>query len=118
MGSVTAATRRHYGYYNNNTSRSGGTGQFRGVPPPALPNMDGEQMLWSIIGANTFIFACWHTFDPRMMHSNFAVSEESMYNGRVHTAVTAAFSHYDFGHYATNMAGTHPGPLITSPPHV
>jgi membrane associated rhomboid family serine protease len=31
------------------------------------------------------------------------VSEESLYNGRVHTAVTAAFSHYDFGHYATNM---------------
>ena len=60
-------------------------------------------MLWNIIGANTLIFAGWHAFDPRVMHANFAVSEESIYRGRVHTAVTAAFSHYDFGHYASNM---------------
>ena len=86
------------GYFNNN---------YRPPPlrrpPPASPSHDGEQMLWNIIGANTLIFAGWHAFDPRVMHANFAVSEESIYRGRVHTAVTAAFSHYDFGHYASNM---------------
>jgi membrane associated rhomboid family serine protease len=60
-------------------------------------------MLWSVIGANTFIFFLWHAVDPRFMRLNFCVSEASMYTGRVHTAVTAAFSHYDFSHYASNM---------------
>ena len=73
------------GYFNNN---------YRPPPlrrpPPASPSHDGEQMLWNIIGANTLIFAGWHAFDPRVMHANFAVSEESIYRGRVHTAVTAA----------------------------
>ena len=61
------------GYFNNN---------YRPPPlrrpPPASPSHDGEQMLWNIIGANTLIFAGWHAFDPRVMHANFAVSEESI----------------------------------------
>lgn len=65
----SAVTQRHYsrGYYQNNwTPPSNNINKFS-TPPPALPNLNGEQMLWSIIGANTFIFACWHVFDPRMM---------------------------------------------------
>lgn len=84
-------------YYNNSSVNS-----FR-HPPPATPRFDGEQMLWTLIASNTFIFFLWHSVDPRFMKSNFTVSEASMYTGRVHTAVTAAFSHYDFSHYASNM---------------
>jgi len=72
-------------------------------PPPAAPNFDGEQMLWTIVGANGFVFFLWHSLDPRFMRLNFAVSEASVYDGRLHTAVTAAFSHYDFMHLASNM---------------
>jgi membrane associated rhomboid family serine protease len=60
-------------------------------------------MLWSVVGANTFIFVLWHAVDPRFMQANFTVSERSVYTGSVHTLVTAAFSHYDFMHYASNM---------------
>ena len=89
---------RSYGYYNNNW-----TPPRHRRPPPAMPRMDGESMMWTLIGANAFIFACWHAVDPRVMHYNFAVSEESVYNNRIHTVVTSAFSHYDLGHFATNM---------------
>lgn len=87
-------------YYNN--AQGGNNNQVR-FPPPATPRFDGEQMLTSLIGANTFIFFLWQTVDPRFMRDNFTVSEASVYTGRVHTAVTAAFSHYDFYHYASNM---------------
>ena len=87
-------------YYNN--SGVDASGRFRyGAPPPASPRFDGEQMLWSVIGANTFIFALWHAVDPRFMQANFTVSERSVYTGSVHTMVTAAFSHYDL----TQMTG-------------
>lgn len=99
VGTPLASRRAYSGGYFNNSYRPPPLRR----PPPASPSHDGEQMLWSIIGANTLIFAGWHAFDPRLMHANFAVSEESIYHGRVHTAVTAAFSHYDFGHYASNM---------------
>ena len=99
VGTPLVSRRAFSGGYFNNSYRPPPLRR----PPPASPSHDGEQMLWNIIGANTLIFAGWHAFDPRVMHANFAVSEESIYRGRVHTAVTAAFSHYDFGHYASNM---------------
>ena len=89
-------------YYNNSGGVASGRLRY-GAPPPASPRFDGEQMLWSVIGANTFIFALWHAVDPRFMQANFTVSERSVYSGSVHTLVTAAFSHYDFAHYASNM---------------
>lgn len=98
--SATMHARR--AYYNN--SGVDASGRFRyGAPPPASPRFDGEQMLWSVVGANTFIFVLWHAVDPRFMQANFTVSERSVYTGSVHTLVTAAFSHYDFMHYASNM---------------
>jgi membrane associated rhomboid family serine protease len=89
-------------YYNNAGGDVGGRLRY-GAPPPASPRFDGEQMLWSVIGANTFIFFLWHAVDPRFMQANFTVSERSVYTGSVHTLVTAAFSHYDLMHYGSNM---------------
>ena len=93
--------RRRFGYYRNDSGPPPPNNYRRA--PPALPNMEGEQMLWSIMGANAFVFACWHALDPNIMRQNFLVSEESVYSGRVHTVVTAAFSHYNLGHLGANM---------------
>ena len=98
----TAMMTARRAYYNNSGGVASGRLRY-GAPPPASPRFDGEQMLWSVIGANTFIFALWHAVDPRFMQANFTVSERSVYSGSVHTLVTAAFSHYDFAHYASNM---------------
>ena len=92
---------RRFGYYRNDY-RPPPPNNYRRAPP-ALPNMEGERMLWSIMGANAFVFACWHALDPRLMQQNFLVSEESVYAGRVHTIVTSAFSHYNLGHLGANM---------------
>lgn len=98
----TAMMTARRAYYNNSGGVASGRLRY-GAPPPASPRFDGEQMLWSVIGANTFIFALWHAVDPRFMQANFTVSERSVYTGSVHTMVTAAFSHYDLTHYGSNM---------------
>ena len=98
----TAMMTARRAYYNNSGGVASGRLRY-GAPPPASPRFDGEQMLWSVVGANTFIFFLWHAVDPRFMRANFTVSERSVYTGSMHTLVTAAFSHYDFTHYASNM---------------
>ena len=98
----TAMMTTRRAYYNNSGGVASGRLRY-GAPPPASPRFDGEQMLWSVVGANTFIFFLWHAVDPRFMRANFTVSERSVYTGSMHTLVTAAFSHYDFTHYASNM---------------
>ena len=98
----TAMMTTRRAYYINSGGVASGRLRY-GAPPPASPRFDGEQMLWSVVGANTFIFFLWHAVDPRFMQANFTVSERSVYTGSMHTLVTAAFSHYDFTHYASNM---------------
>ena len=98
----TAMMTTRRAYYNNSGGVASGRLRY-GAPPPASPRFDGEQMLWRVVGANTFIFFLWHAVDPRFMQANFTVSERSVYTGSMHTLVTAAFSHYDFTHYASNM---------------
>ena len=89
----TAMMTTRRAYYNNSGGVASGRLRY-GAPPPASPRF---------VGANTFIFFLWHAVDPRFMRANFTVSERSVYTGSMHTLVTAAFSHYDFTHYASNM---------------
>ena len=76
--------------------------QYR-YPPPARSRGDGDEAMWGLIAANGIVFLCWRTMDPIMMRRHFTVSEESVYNGRFHTIITAAFSHYDLTHFGSNM---------------
>lgn len=62
-----------------------------------------DAVLWSIVGANVAVFAAWQVVDPRLMFRNFAVSEESLERGRLHTVVTASFSQRDGWHLGGNM---------------
>ena len=50
--------RRRFGYYRNDSGPPPPNNYRRA--PPALPNMEGEQMLWSIMGANAFVLSLIH----------------------------------------------------------
>eukprot|EP00249_Psilotum_nudum_P015567 c25395_g1_i3 orf=372-1292(+) len=52
-----------------------------------------EKIVWGLIGANTFVFFLWQ------------VSIDSILSGRLHTLVTAGFSHEDPYHLFSNMLG-------------
>jgi len=54
-------------------------------------------VVWSLIAANGAVFMLWRT-DPSFASKHFVVSLDSLRSGRVWTAVTSAFSQYDFGH--------------------
>ena len=61
--------------------------------------------LWSLLGANAAVFGLWQCANPHWMQKNFTVSELSLQPARLHTLLTSAFSHRDFGHLASNMLG-------------
>lgn len=64
-----------------------------------------EAALWGLLGANAAVFGLWQCANPHWMQKNFTVSELSLQPARLHTLLTSAFSHRDFGHLASNMLG-------------
>ncbi|KAG9458808.1 hypothetical protein H6P81_003316 [Aristolochia fimbriata] len=76
----------------------------RGWPRRSLvPNAD--QIVWGLIGMNFGILLMWRSGDWLFMLRNFTVSMENLVSGRVHTLLTAAFSHQDLGHLLQNCFG-------------
>ena len=61
--------------------------------------------VWGLLAANGAVFGMWQVANPHWMQKNFTVSELSLQPARLHTLLTAAFSHRDFGHLASNMLG-------------
>mgnify|MGYP006129188803 CR=1 FL=1 len=62
------------------------------------------QVLYSLMGVNVAVFALWRTVDNHWMRDHFTCSAAQVYNMRLHTLLTTAFSHRDFFH------------LVRSPP--
>ena len=92
--------------------RGGCSGPARGFITVAnrrrgwLPReMDDKAVLWGLVGANALVFTAWQVASPLTMQKHFTTSMHNLRNLRVWTTVTAAFSHRDFGHFATNMLG-------------
>ena len=61
----------------------------------------GAQVIWSLIAANGAIYLLWR-IDPYLASKHFVVSLDSLRDGRIWTAVTAAFSQSDTMHLAGN----------------
>jgi membrane associated rhomboid family serine protease len=70
----------------------------------------------ALVGANTVVFLLWQRASLRAqeqkvdsylwMQQNFTSSyQTSIKEGRMHTLLTAAFSHRSLGHFAFNMIG-------------
>ena len=53
--------------------------------------------------ANVGVWTLWQTLDQRFMLRHFAVSGQSLREGRMHTLVTSAFSQKDAWHLFGNM---------------
>ena len=92
--------------------RGGGGGPARRFITVANPRrgwlpreMDDQAVLWGLVGTNALVFTAWQVANPLTMQRHFTTSMHNLRNLRVWTTVTAAFSHRDFGHFATNMLG-------------
>ena len=64
--------------------------------------MDGDTAVKALIGVNVAGWLLWRT-NPAFMKRHFVVSVESVSNLRLHTLLTAAFSHFDGWHLFSNM---------------
>jgi membrane associated rhomboid family serine protease len=73
------------------------------------PIFDGDNLIYSIIGINIAVFAGWKVSENnrplrRILLENFTVSSNGVLRDfRIHTIITAAFSHSDIWHVGTNM---------------
>ena len=75
------------------------------LPPPPSPLLEGSSVVvpW-LIGCNCAVYGLWGV--PALhewLHTHFALSAESMQQGRYHTLLTSTFSHYQPGHLLSNM---------------
>ncbi|KAK9118334.1 hypothetical protein Scep_016427 [Stephania cephalantha] len=68
-----------------------------------FPSAEGT--VWRLIAANAAVFMLWRVADPSFMRRNFTISVENFKNGRIHTLITAAFSHIEIEHLLSNMIG-------------
>ncbi|KAK9116000.1 hypothetical protein Sjap_014947 [Stephania japonica] len=68
-----------------------------------FPSAEGT--VWRLIVANAAVFMLWRVADPSFMRRNFTISVENFKNGRIHTLITAAFSHIEIEHLLSNMIG-------------
>ncbi|XP_068648848.1 RHOMBOID-like protein 12, mitochondrial isoform X2 [Aristolochia californica] len=80
-----------------------------------LPNAD--EVVWGLIGINVAVLLMWRSGDWLFMLRHFTVSMENFKSGRIHTLLTSAFSHKDFGHLLQNcfglyFFGTHMGTIF------
>ena len=65
---------------------------------------EGKAVLFFIIGANVVVFLAWQSPPMTgMMMDHFALSWPNVQRGRLHTLVTAMFSHATVMHLAFNM---------------
>jgi len=76
----------------------------------AMVPIQGRNVLYGMIGANLLVFVAWQTYgsNPRgadFMRKNFMVSIQNTEDGRLHTYLTACFSHFNPGHLIFNMLG-------------
>lgn len=72
-------------------------------------NVSNKQVIYGIIGLNVGVFGAWTLADinpylKKIMNNNFLLSYNGFWhNGRVHTLITAVFSHKSLIHLAENM---------------
>ncbi|KAK9106792.1 hypothetical protein Syun_022803 [Stephania yunnanensis] len=80
---------------------------LHGDPIPAMRSWfpSAEGTVWRLIAANAAVFMLWRVADPSFMRRNFTISVENFRNGRIHTLITAAFSHIEIEHLLSNMIG-------------
>ncbi|XVF49934.1 hypothetical protein PTKIN_Ptkin04bG0056200 [Pterospermum kingtungense] len=64
-----------------------------------------SDMIKSLVIINVAVFVMWWIADNNFMANNFTISVENFRNGRMHTLITAAFSHSDPGILLWNMIG-------------
>lgn len=73
------------------------------------PIFHGDNLIYSIIGINIAVFAGWKVSENnrplrRILLENFTVSSNGVLREfRIHTIITAIFSHSDIWHVGTNM---------------
>ncbi|CAN1312151.1 RHOMBOID-like protein 12, mitochondrial, partial [Linum perenne] len=67
--------------------------------------LTANDVVWGLVIANAGVFLLWRIASPRLMVENFMISLDNFRSGRIHTLVTSAFSHKDFGHLFSNMLG-------------
>ncbi|RHY46983.1 hypothetical protein DYB30_011068 [Aphanomyces astaci] len=74
-----------------------------------LDSVNPDHVIFGLIGANALVLFMWQTVDTsskrQFMVTNFTTSPAHIMSGRVHTLLTAAFSHADTGHFFGNMLG-------------
>jgi membrane associated rhomboid family serine protease len=68
--------------------------------------LNGEQVLWGLIGSNVAVWSLWHVSPPFSMLQHFTCSVDGVVrHHRLHTLLTCAFSHQSGWHLFSNMLG-------------
>ncbi|RHY32736.1 hypothetical protein DYB32_002294 [Aphanomyces invadans] len=74
-----------------------------------VESINPDHVIYGLIGINGLVLFMWQTADTyskkQFMLTNFTTSPAHVMSGRVHTLLTAAFSHMDAGHFFGNMLG-------------
>ncbi|XP_071703360.1 RHOMBOID-like protein 12, mitochondrial [Rutidosis leptorrhynchoides] len=99
FGSLTAQFQRHGFQINQPISyQKTWLSQFR-------RRLTVDNTVIGLIVANVAVFLLWRVADRRFMVQNFMVQVDNFKSGRIHTMITAAFSHNEVGHIVSNMIG-------------
>ncbi|XP_051116649.1 RHOMBOID-like protein 12, mitochondrial [Andrographis paniculata] len=67
--------------------------------------LTADGVVIGLIVANAAVYILWNIASPSFMVKNFMISVDNFTSGRVHTLITAAFSHKDMWHLISNMVG-------------
>ncbi len=68
--------------------------------------LNGDQVLWGLIGSNVAVWSLWHVAPPFSMLQHFTCSVDGVVRQhRLHTLLTCAFSHQSGWHLFSNMLG-------------
>ncbi|KAF0685156.1 Aste57867_22927 [Aphanomyces stellatus] len=74
-----------------------------------LESVNPDHVVFGLIGVNGLVWFMWQSADTyqrkKFMMENFMTSPMHLLSGRVHTLVTAAFSHMSPTHLGVNMLG-------------
>lgn len=77
-------------------------------PGGGLSEKKTESVIWPLIGVNALVYVLWHTWGSQnlaFMNTHFLVSWTAVFDGRLWTMLTSAFSHLDPMHLIFNMIG-------------